>query len=162
MSGLNLGLRFFVFEPDGTMRGVSNQSFNRMVSRQGAVPQFSGQRLRDVEVIVKLQDKRSVGIVKMHFGYWILDSSGRFDDDNRIRLQRAAMNLRTESLDPRRQNVVDLGRLRKAKQVIAGSKWTPTEQEMAQIIGAIWPECRAPGARKPTFIQISMGSTAAD
>src|SRR6266566_5795117 len=96
VNGHNLGLRFFVFEPNGTLRGVSNQSFNRMVSRRGTVPQFSGQRLRDVEVTVELADKRPVSIVKMHFGYWVLDSAGRFDDGNRIRLERAYMNSKTE------------------------------------------------------------------
>jgi hypothetical protein len=57
VSGRALGMRFFVFEPDGTLRRVSSQSFNRLVSRRGAVPQFSGHRLRDAEVIVELEDK---------------------------------------------------------------------------------------------------------
>jgi hypothetical protein len=50
MSGRAISLRFFVFEPDGKLRCVSKQSVTRLVSRQGAIPRFSGQRLRDVEV----------------------------------------------------------------------------------------------------------------
>jgi hypothetical protein len=157
MSGRAMGLRLFVFEPDGKLRCVSKQSFNRLVSRQGAIPQFSGQRLRDVEVTVECDGKRAVRILKMHFGYWVLDSTGMFDDSDRLDLERASLSLRTERIHPQSSNLVSLSKIRKSKQTIAASKWTPSEQQVAQIVGAIWPERRAPGTRKPTFLRIDVG-----
>jgi hypothetical protein len=37
MNARNLGPRIFLHEPDGTLRGVSNQSLNRMVTQRGAI-----------------------------------------------------------------------------------------------------------------------------
>lgn len=162
MSGRALGMRFFVFEPDGTLRRVSSQSFNRLVSRRGAVPQFSGQRLRDAEVIVELEDKRPVRIVKMNFGYWVLDSAGMFDPSDQLRLERASMALRKKLVLPWSSNVVHLAKIRKAKQVIAASKWKASDQEVAQIVGEILPEHRVPGTRRPTFIRITVRSSVPD
>ena len=53
-------------------------------------------------------------------------------------------------------DIVDLGEVRETKQTLAASKWKPSKDELAQIIGAIWPERRPPGTRKPTFIQITV------
>jgi len=158
MDDLKLGFRFFLFEPDGTLRGVSNRSFGLLVSRRGALPQFSEQRIRGVEVTVELDGKRPVGIVKTHAGYWVLDSTGGFDADDQLSLVRASMTMAARNKEivlPWSTNIVDLTQIQKSKQIIAASRWEPNEQEIAQIIGAIWPERRPPGTRRPTFVQIT-------
>lgn len=153
MSDRKLGMRFFIFEPDGILKGLSQRSFNRLLNRRGAIPQFSGQRVRDAEVTVELENGKLVRIVKLHFGYWVLDAEGMLDVNDRLERMRASMDAKTYSLIPGR-NVLSLDRIRKARKIIAASQWTPSDEQVAQVIGAILGECRAPGARKPPYLQI--------
>lgn len=155
MNDLNFGLRFFLFEPDGTLRRVSNRSFGRLVSRRGALPQFAGKRIRGVEATIEIEARRAVALAKVLTDYWVFDAEGQFDEGHTLRVQRAIMNSRTWSLDPRRANIVNLERIRNARRTLEEARWTPTEQEVHQIMGTIWPEYRAAGTSLPTSLQIS-------
>jgi hypothetical protein len=150
-----LALRAFLFEPDGTLRRLSIRSFGRLVSRRGALPQFSSQSIRSVEVTLEIENRRPVSLVKTILDYWIFDASGKFNTFEHVR--RAQLRLHALRLNPagKTRKVFSFAEIREAKEIVAASKWTLSEAEQSQIIGAIWPQSRLPGMLIPTYLEIT-------
>src|SRR5690348_8544630 len=77
---LSLGVRFFIFEPDGTLRRVSHRSISRLVMGTAAIPHLSGQKIRDVQAIIEREGQTPVGLSGFRYGHLRVDAAGRIDN----------------------------------------------------------------------------------
>jgi len=155
MSDPNVSVRFFIFEADGTLRRVSHQSTSRLVHGGGAVPQFVGQKIRYLEVIVEIEGKVPFRIVNMCTGYLHVDAKGSIDRalrESAVRYLPPSRDLR--GLDPD-EFVIAFPPAHASEKNLSDSVWAPSKQELAQIAGAIWPEKRPAGMPRPNFLKIT-------
>jgi hypothetical protein len=77
---LSLGARFFIFEPDGTLRRVSHRSISQLVMGIAAIPQLSGQKIRDVQAIIEREGQTPVGLSSLRCGHLQVDGARRIDN----------------------------------------------------------------------------------
>lgn len=78
--------RILVDQNDQVIR-LNNSLFDRLwkQGQKEALTQFAGCRLRYAEIIVDIQERRPVGILRVIFEYLYFDQAGRLDKDRIMR-----------------------------------------------------------------------------
>ena len=124
-----MGLAFqrYLVAMDDTFYRMANTAFDRMLQDPTAfrLPELAGQRVRTVELVVELVDRKPAAVVRMAFAVLAFDDTGCLDI-SRLRKQQ---NARIESaLAPvfadtaRDERVIDAG----GKFIAQGGTWTPS------------------------------------
>lgn len=142
-----LRTRIFLFEPDGTLRRVSERLVDRLIAGIAAIPQFSGLTLRTVHLRIDPEPGVDREIIRFYAGFWVVDEHGRIDADLRDQAMRKWNAASRGDPDP-------LVRPMRATEVGANN-WEPTAAEMALLIGAVWPSRRPQGAKPARYIRES-------
>lgn len=83
---MEIAIRHILIDQNDQVIRLNNSLFERLwkQSRNDTLAQFSGCRLRYAEIVVEIQDRKPVSILRVVFGYLYFDEEGRLDRD-RIR-----------------------------------------------------------------------------
>ena len=149
----NLAFRYYMFEPDGTLKRASHRSLENLTNGTAALPQFIGLKLRYVEILLAIEHGQPVGIYDLQPGTWLINAAGGIQlprpasDDELIQACEAV-----EALD-RGARIVPLGPLIDFKRLQAPRAWALTDDELSQINRAIWAHMRPPKSSAPAFMR---------
>ena len=71
------GLRFFLFEADGTLRRLPMRTVVGMVGGEDRMKQYAGQRLRTAAAWLLLDDGTPAQLLEVECSWWKFDARGR-------------------------------------------------------------------------------------
>jgi hypothetical protein len=82
--GTGIGLRFYLFEADGSLRRLSTRVADGLIRGEDRLPQYAGQRLRFALAILLLDGGRPASVDKVEGSWWEFGADGsvrrgRFD-----------------------------------------------------------------------------------
>jgi hypothetical protein len=135
---MSLSVRYFLFEKDGTIRHIPKRVIEGLHAARDSLPQYSGQALRVVEVILDLSDGKPVRIEHLSGRVWRFDQDGKIGESH-----REALRLAMDSMPPigaTDDAVVQLEAVRLRRMLKAKHHWTPDPRAINRIIHAIWPK----------------------
>ncbi len=92
---MGLALRMLLVDPSDRIHRFGIAKFDEM-RRNPALhryPQFAGQRVRTVEAVVQLVDRKPTRVVRMTFDIFTFDRAGRFDSETFERQQFSRFEL---------------------------------------------------------------------
>jgi len=124
---MGLSYQRFLFAMDDTLYRMANTAFERMLqdSNHCRLPQFAGQRIRTVEVVVELAGRKPVAVVRSAFSVLAFDNIGCVDTSRLRRQEYARIEnaLAPVFSEPERdEKVFDAG----VQFVAQGGTWTPS------------------------------------
>ena len=84
---MNLSHRFFIVTADDEIARLPNNHFERVLRIHPAegIPEYARQRMRVAEIIIDLQDRKPVDIVRGYYWYLHFDSNGTADYEKFMR-----------------------------------------------------------------------------
>ena len=71
------GLRFFLFEADGTLRRLPKRTVDGMVRGEDRMMQYAGQRLHTASAWLLLDNGAPAELLKVEGSWWKFDAQGR-------------------------------------------------------------------------------------
>jgi len=103
------------------------------------IPEYAGKRVRYAEVVVDLEQRKPVEIVKMDYLVMTFDSQGRIDRAERDRKSRLAMDvLPPFDVDKENGNLVDARHAFAKRRYDSRYRWTPSPEMEQTIIKVIF------------------------
>ncbi len=86
---MGLALRMLLVDPSDRIHRFGIAKFDKMRRNPARhrYPQFAGQRVRTVEAVVQLVDRKPTRVVRMTFDIFTFDRAGRFDSETFERQQ---------------------------------------------------------------------------
>jgi hypothetical protein len=86
---MGLALRVLLIDRSNRVRRFSIASFDEMRRNpaRNRYPEFAGKRVRTVEAVVQLVDRKPTRVVRMTFDFFTFDRDGCFDSDTFERQQ---------------------------------------------------------------------------
>ena len=135
------GLRFFLFEADGTLRRLPLRTLQGMVRDEDRMPQYAGQRLRVADAWLVFAAGVPVRLAKVEGRWWMFDERGRIVE-GQLDAMRAAMNAAPDDaagVTGERPGAT-FGQRLAQRQLERDWRWTPTSAEVTAIVHALWPE----------------------
>ena len=149
---MGIGLRYYLFEEDGTLRHVAGHIVEGLAHGEDQLPQYAGQSLRSIEVVLETMDGKAVEIVKLSGGIWHFDAKGQTQQDwieSAVTASETHEALRQASTTG---PVVDItGRIAR-RQRDEHNRWEPTPADINRIIHVIWPETAGGPVKRPKSI----------
>jgi hypothetical protein len=96
-------LRYLLIDADDEIFRLPLARFERMLSasNQEALPQWAGQRIGGVELIIQMENRKPLGIYRSLFYYFHFDSDGRLDRDQYMRDGATVMEAGDPGFSPR-------------------------------------------------------------
>jgi len=124
---MGLSCRLFLVDENDVLYRLSNTKFDQMLRRpaEHRLPRFAGARVRMASVIVGLEDRKSIRVVRTNFSILSFDKTGRFDlaayeQPLRARMDLAFGALRNETTGS--MNVIEAA----DRFVDRGGRWEPS------------------------------------
>ena len=143
---MGFGYREFLFEPDGTMRHLSQRVSTGLVFGEDFLPQYAGHLLRHAMVILETENGRPARISRISASIWHFDYRGSVRDS----FVEGAFTARVtyEALiDAEKKGDAALTSAAEARKAFEQRhRWEPSPLEINQIIHAIWPKDAGPVA----------------
>lgn len=92
---MGFGRRVFVVSTDDTVHRFSVQRFDRLHSDAGAevAPEFTGQRIRYIQVLLETVQRRPVKVLNLECGFLQFDNTGRLDSRAQWDQMQLAVNM---------------------------------------------------------------------
>ncbi len=96
-------LRYFLINSAGEIFRLPLARFERMLSdsNQEALPQWAGQRVQAVELIIQMENTKPIGIYRSLFYYFHFDSDGKLNRDQYRKDGVAVMEAGDPGFSPR-------------------------------------------------------------
>jgi hypothetical protein len=143
MAGLPMKLshRIILIDSSGQVLRMPNSRFERLLRPRPTdrFPQFAGQRVRVAEVIVGLENRRPVDIVRISYFYLHFDKKGFADYETFMRHGALAMEAATGSqwlFPDETTNVIPAGHRFAARRRDHEAVWKPTSSLARSIYKA--------------------------
>ena len=78
---MGIGCRKFIVDDEGKLVRLKNTLFERLLRdpQHHTMPAFAGQRVRMVEILVQLDERRSIRVVRRVYYVVCFDEAGRLD-----------------------------------------------------------------------------------
>jgi hypothetical protein len=138
---MKLSHRIIFIDFSGHVLRMSNSNFEKLLGTRptNRLPQFAGQRVRVAEVIVGLENRRPVDIVRISCFYLHFDKKGFADYETFMRHGALAMEAATGShwpLPDERANVIRAGHRFAARRRDHEAVWKPTSSLARSIYKA--------------------------
>jgi len=136
--------RRFLLGPDDTLYRLASATFARMVDdpESHRLERFAGQRVRMVEAIVELQERRPRGVVRLVCEMLGFDGAGRLDRDAFLRqnvaLAELAVSRALGGSAGKDQAIVDAS----SRFLAQGGRWQPSPSLRRDILRAALGELR--------------------
>lgn len=140
----SIGLRFFLFEDDGSLRRLSTRVVDGLIRGEDRLPQYAGRRLRFGHAAVHLADGAPVEMGEVHGSWWEFDQRGAIKagvlQATAEAINRAHDGVPGPAEETRRTGtVVDLGPRLRRECPEPRWHWTPTPADVTRMVEAIWP-----------------------
>lgn len=125
--------RIFVLDADDSLFRLPNSKFMGMLGepRKHRCPAFAGQRVRSAEVILELENRKPVRVVRTYYCMLSFDQDGCFDLEAYSRFQNAHVES-TFSASDAKVKVVDAA----SRFVLQGGNWSPAKDVVVVIHNA--------------------------
>lgn len=122
---MRIGLRHYMLDADGTLYGLPNAAFDRMLRDpvQHCLPRFAGQRVRSAEIAVEMANGQPIQVVRSSFSILTFRRNGSLVSPLSDRHVRARAELALAPSRPSRDEEVTDASIRF---LARGGKWTPT------------------------------------
>jgi hypothetical protein len=132
-----LSTRDYLLEQNGTLRRVPHRVVESMIGGDDAMPQFAGETLRAVTVILENDGGKPSRILDAQGSYWAFDSDGKISRS----LSKAAFEFMDVAFNEpdRSSKVVSLTPEIKRRDVKARHRWDVTKDILDRISADIWP-----------------------
>ncbi len=143
-----IGVRYYVFEPDGGLSYVPHRVVEGLHVGSDAVQKYASSRQRVAEVVIENAAGKPARILDVQGRYWVFDEEGRLEK----REGPMWFGLRDPSDKPRGK-VVDLRPQIERNQWKARNLWDVTKEELDRIVAALRPDL----APEPAAVQSIKG-----
>ncbi len=124
---MGLSCRLFLVDENDVLYRLSNTKFDQMLRRpaEHRLPRFAGARVRMASVIVGLEDRKSIRVVRTNFSILSFDKTGRFDLATYEQPLRARMDLAFGAL--RNETTGSMNVIEAADRFVdRGGRWEPS------------------------------------
>jgi len=124
---MGLSCRLFLVDENDVLYRLSNAKFDQMLRRpaEHRLPRFAGARVRMASVIVGLEDRKSIRVVRTNFSILSFDKTGRFDLATYEQPLRARMDLAFGAL--RNETTGSMNVIEAADRFVdRGGRWEPS------------------------------------
>ena len=136
MHPMGVGFRMFFFEEDGSLRSVPWGRYMRLYEGDPSVrfPEYAGKAVKCVSVVIELEDRIPLSVLRTDFFITHFDGRGRIDRTKKEEALRLAVNMAGPDLtEPGHGPVIDAHQRLSAKRYRDRFRWTPTREEEAKI-----------------------------
>ena len=135
---MGFGLRIFFVNDNDEIKRISLACFNRIFDRdlKEVHLEYKNTRIRYAEVIVDIENRKPVSIVRIVYGYLKFDSKGHVDKEFQDEEQRVAMGMISLPLPGQASNVVHASNRFAQKAFKDNFSWSPSFELEQSIIKA--------------------------
>jgi hypothetical protein len=138
---MGLGVWILLINDDDSIRRLPLTKFERLMKRGSGerLPEYAGKRVRYAEVVVDLEQRKPVEILRMECFLMTFDSKGRIDRAERDRESRLAMDgLPPYDVAQENGNVVDARHVFAKRRYDNRYRWTPRPDMERAIIKMVF------------------------
>jgi hypothetical protein len=138
---MGLGTRIFIVNDDDTLKRMPMRRYHRLFKRdpEERFLEYAGNRIRYVLVVLELENRKPVEILKIQYSYLAFDQKGRLREDERERAARLSMEMIKPSLPEQEPNhIIDAGYKFAKKRFDREFRWEPSAELEAAILKAIF------------------------
>lgn len=135
---MGFGFRMFFVNDKDEIKRISNASFERIFKRdpKEVHPEYKNTRIRYAEVILEIENRKPVSIVRIVYGFLEFDSKGYVDKEAQDEEQRVAMGMISLPLSEESSNIVHASDKFAQKTFKDRFTWTPSFELEQSIIEA--------------------------
>ncbi len=138
---MGLGLRLYIVNDDDSLVRIPWARYEGMLKRdpKERLPQYAGQRVRCVEVVLELENREPIAIIRIDYFLLKFDARGRVDATEQKREMMLALDLLSLPNFPDEPRKVIKASHRFAKRRLEHSfKWMPSKTIESAIREAIF------------------------
>jgi hypothetical protein len=138
---MGIGLRVFLVRDDESIQRLSLARYERLLRRdpQETLPKYASRRVRYALVILELEDRRPVEIIRIQYSFLSFDSQGSIDAGEQEREARLASEMLPPITNDRdRPRVVDARHRFAKKRYDDDYRWIPSPEIEAEIVQAVF------------------------
>ena len=138
---MGLGTRIFFVNEDDTLKRMPMKRYHRLFRRdpEEQFLEYAGNRIRYVLVVLELENRKPVEILRVQYSYLAFDQKGRLREDERERAARLSMEMIKTSPPEEESNQVIDARYKFAKKRFSREfRWEPSPEIETAIFKAIF------------------------
>ena len=138
---MGLGTRIFIVNHDDTLKRMSLKRYHRLFRRdpEERFLEYAGKRIRYVLVVLELENRKPVEILRIQYSYFAFDPEGRLQEDEREKKARLSMDMLKPMQSEQELNHVIDARYKFAKKRFNREyRWEPPPELEAAISKAIF------------------------
>jgi hypothetical protein len=143
-SKMALAFRYYLF-PESVPQRLSKKLLEGLIRGRERMPQFAGTKQRTAEIILELEDRRPIRIVRATGSYFHFDHDGalHFLADAAVNLLDTHRALENAKNAPP-SKVVDLAPLLNRRKVEREHRWELSTEQLDLIVKDIWRPALGP------------------
>jgi hypothetical protein len=138
---MGLGTRIFIVNDDDTLKRIPLKRYHKLLRRdpEERFAEYFGNRIRYVLVVLELENRKPVEILRIQYSFLAFDTEGRLRKDERERKTRLSMDMIKPMQSEQEPNHVIDARYRFAKEQFDREyRWKPSPEIEAAIFKAIF------------------------
>ena len=138
---MGLGTRIFIVNDDDTLKRMPMRRYQRLFKRhpEERFLEYAGNRIRYVLVVLELENRKPVEILRIQYSYLAFDQKGRLREDERERAARLSIEMIKPSLPEQELNhIIDAGYKFAKKRFDREFRWEPSAELETTIFQAIF------------------------
>lgn len=138
---MGLGTRIFIVNDEDTLKRMPLKRYHRLFRRdpEERYPEYASKRIRYVLVVLKLENRKPLEILRIQYAYLAFDPEGRLLEDEREKKARLSMDMLKPMQSEQAPNHVIDARYKFAKKRFDSEyRWNPSPQIEAAIFKAIF------------------------
>jgi len=138
---MGLGTRIFIVNEDDTLKRMPMKRYHRLFRRDPKEQflEYAGNRIRYVLVVLELENRKPVEILRVQYSYLAFDQKGRLREDERERAARLSMEMIKTSPPEEESNQVIDARYKFAKKRFSREfRWESSPEIETAIFKAIF------------------------
>jgi hypothetical protein len=138
---MGLGTRIFIVNEDDTLKRMPMKRYHRLFRRDPKEQflEYAGNRIRYVLVVLELENRKPVEILRVQYSYLAFDQKGSLREDERERAARLSMEMIKTSPPEEESNQVIDARYKFAKKRFSREfRWEPSPEIETAIFKAIF------------------------
>jgi hypothetical protein len=138
---MGLGTRIFIVNDADTLKRMPLKRYHKLFRRdpEERFPEYASKRIRYVLVVLELENRKPVEILRIQYAYLAFDPEGRLREDERKKKARLSMYMLKPMQSEQEPNHVIDARYKFAKKRFDREyRWDPSPQIEAAIFKAIF------------------------
>ena len=138
---MGFGVRVFFVDEDDTYRRIPAARFSRIMDRdpKEVIPELKNQRIRYAELVVELENREPVAIVRFDYGFLQFDDEGLVDPSHmNDALQLVAEMMSMPQLFNSSENVIPAANRFAGKRHKDRFTWTPSDDLKYAMVNEVF------------------------